>query len=63
MNWEWRPSGGCMRCPKCERAEYDAAAPCPGCGFSADPALIEALSHVDWVLDEIDAWRKKLLES
>jgi len=45
-----------MHCPSCDRAQYSSTEPCPDCGVSGDPALIEELSHLDWVLDEIDTW-------
>jgi hypothetical protein len=45
-----------MRCPSCDQPNYLPSEPCPGCQFSGDPALIEELAHVDWILHEIDAW-------
>jgi hypothetical protein len=50
-----------MHCPRCGQPTYHLAAPCSQCQFTGDPALIEELSHVDWVLDEIDDWQ--LLEA
>lgn len=45
-----------MRCPNCDQPTYSPTEPCPICHFSGDPALIEELSHLDWVLTEIDTW-------
>ncbi|MEJ2557575.1 MAG: hypothetical protein P8186_15380, partial [Anaerolineae bacterium] len=46
-----------MHCPRCGQPTYHLAEPCSQCQFTGDPALIEELAHVDWVLDEIDAWQ------
>jgi hypothetical protein len=46
-----------MRCPRCDQAQYTLGEPCPECGFSGEPALVEELAHVDWLLDEIAAWQ------
>lgn len=50
-----------MHCPRCGQPSYHLAEPCSQCQFTGDPALIEELAHVDWVLDEIDDWQ--LLEA
>ncbi len=51
-----------MRCPKCEQSTYQPGEPCPNCQFSGDPALIEELAHIEWVLSEIETWRTLLVE-
>ncbi len=45
-----------MRCPKCTQADVDSSGICPQCGFHGDSALIEELSHLDWLLGEIGKW-------
>jgi len=45
-----------MRCPSCDQPNYNPSEPCPNCQFSGDPALIEELAHLDWMLTEIDSW-------
>ncbi len=45
-----------MRCPRCDRLEYDPTEPCPGCRFSGDPETIGEWERVRWVLGEIEDW-------
>ncbi|MBE7552137.1 MAG: hypothetical protein HS126_13795 [Anaerolineales bacterium] len=45
-----------MRCPNCDQPTYSPSEPCPICHFSGNPALIEELSHVDWLLTELNTW-------
>lgn len=45
-----------MRCPRCDRPGYHPAEPCPGCQFGGDPALIEELAHVRWLLGQTSGW-------
>jgi hypothetical protein len=45
-----------MLCPRCDQPNYDPAQPCPHCQFSGDPALVEELAHVTWMLNQIAGW-------
>lgn len=45
-----------MRCPSCNQPDYRPAAPCPGCQFSGDKALVEELAHIQWLLGQIKNW-------
>ncbi|MGC1377162.1 MAG: hypothetical protein WA821_13105 [Anaerolineales bacterium] len=45
-----------MQCPKCKQAELDPGGVCAQCGFRGDPAPLEELSHLDWLLGEINNW-------
>src|SRR5689334_17462208 len=45
-----------MRCHRCDQPFYVLNEPCPQCGFGGDPALIEELAHIKWVLNEIAGW-------
>ncbi|MCI0477272.1 MAG: hypothetical protein L0Y55_13570, partial [Anaerolineales bacterium] len=47
-----------MRCVKCDEPLSALDQPCPHCQFAGDPARIEELSHVNWLLDQIDALKK-----
>ncbi len=46
-----------MRCPNCDQPTYQPSQPCPQCHFSGDPALVEELARIDWLLTEIDHWQ------
>ncbi|MBN1889576.1 MAG: hypothetical protein JW850_16390 [Thermoflexales bacterium] len=46
-----------MRCPSCDQANFTLGEPCPACGFTGEPALVEELARIDWLLDEIAAWQ------
>ncbi len=46
-----------MRCPSCDRPNHNPAEPCPDCQFQSDPALVEELAHVEWLLKEITTWQ------
>lgn len=43
-----------MQCPSCEHPYYNPAQPCPVCVFEGDPALIEELGHIVWLLNELE---------
>ncbi|MBE7473847.1 MAG: hypothetical protein DPW09_08760 [Anaerolineae bacterium] len=45
-----------MPCPNCAQPTYDPLQPCPVCQFSGDPALIQELDRIEWLLAEIDTW-------
>ncbi len=45
-----------MRCPKCDAQRFNPRRSCRRCGFRGDPDRLEEFSHLDWALDEIDAW-------
>ncbi|HDQ73104.1 MAG TPA: hypothetical protein ENN19_13590, partial [Chloroflexi bacterium] len=45
-----------MKCPRCGYENLSPPTPCPNCDFTASPALLEALSHVEYLLQEIDGW-------
>ena len=39
-----------MRCVKCDEPIHSLDEPCPHCQFRGDPALIEELGHIKWLL-------------
>lgn len=45
-----------MRCPRCNEEGYNPAQPCPACAFRGDPAMVETLNHIAWLLDEMEGW-------
>jgi hypothetical protein len=45
-----------MQCPKCKQAELNPGGICAQCGFRGERAPLEELSHLDWLLGEIDKW-------
>jgi hypothetical protein len=45
-----------MLCPGCDQPGYRLAEPCPHCGFNGDPACVEELFHVEWLLNEVAGW-------
>ncbi len=45
-----------MRCPACNHLNYIPTEACPACQFSGDPALVEELDRLNWLLAEIDGW-------
>ncbi len=45
-----------MECPKCQFPDFAPAAVCPRCGFRGNPAAIEELSRVEWLLTEMEKW-------
>ncbi len=45
-----------MRCPQCHREGLRPPDPCPHCHFSGDPALLEELAHVAYLLAEMEGW-------
>ena len=47
-----------MRCVKCDEPIPALDKPCPHCQFHGDPALVEELDHVNWLLGQIDALNK-----
>jgi hypothetical protein len=47
-----------MQCPRCGDDGLLAGAACARCGFSGDPALLEELSHVKYLLHELTRWRE-----
>jgi len=47
-----------MNCPKCGQDDFNHDGECAHCQFSGDPALIEELDHVNWLLAEIDSWEQ-----
>jgi len=44
---------GNVRCVSCDQPISSLAEPCPHCEFQGDPALVEELLHVNWLLDQI----------
>ncbi|MBN1933410.1 MAG: hypothetical protein JW934_02030 [Anaerolineae bacterium] len=46
-----------MRCPSCGEAGFDPGESCPNCRFNGDLDLVIELTHINWVLGEIDAWQ------
>lgn len=52
-----------MRCPKCHRAGYVLTEACPACGFHGDAALVEELSHIHFLLEELAKWEQVRLWS
>ncbi|HXV99798.1 MAG TPA: hypothetical protein VEC93_15380, partial [Anaerolineae bacterium] len=49
-----------MRCPNCDHPTYYPPQPCLTCQFNGDPALIEELDHIEWILHEINTWWQTL---
>ena len=47
-----------MRCVKCDEPIRSLDEPCPHCQFRGDPALIEELGHIKWLLGQIDSLNK-----
>ena len=47
-----------MRCVKCNEPIARLDEPCPHCQFHGDPARVEELSHVKWLLEQTDALKK-----
>ena len=45
-----------MRCPKCGQSELNPAAPCDQCQFSGEPALLEKLVGLNFLLAEVKGW-------
>ena len=45
-----------MRCPNCGREGLRPPIPCSVCRFSGDPALVEELSHLTYLLTELEGW-------
>jgi hypothetical protein len=47
-----------MRCVKCGEPIRSLDEPCPHCQFRGDPALIEELGYIKWLLGQIDSLNK-----
>jgi hypothetical protein len=45
-----------MRCAQCNQPIHDISQPCPACQFQGDPALLEQLAHVEWLLTQLPVW-------
>ena len=45
-----------MRCVSCDEPIDRLDEPCPHCQFKGDPALVEELTQVNWMLGEIANW-------
>jgi len=45
-----------MRCPNCSHEGLRPPVPCPNCRFTGDPALVEELAHVAYLLSELESW-------
>lgn len=45
-----------MRCPNCDYDTYHPLQACPRCHFRGEPALVEELAHIGWLLKESEAW-------
>jgi cbb3-type cytochrome oxidase subunit 3 len=45
-----------MRCPRCQSTEFQITASCSRCQFQGDTLLLERLSNVQFLLDEIKTW-------
>ncbi len=42
-----------MRCVKCDQLLTSLNEPCPACHFAGDPARIEELAHIAWLLEQL----------
>ena len=47
-----------MQCPKCQSGNFGTNKPCPQCGFQGEAAMLDKLSHLQWLLKEMDGWEK-----
>lgn len=47
-----------MRCPNCDYDTYYPRQACPRCHFQGEPALVEELAHISWLLQESAAWEE-----
>ncbi len=47
-----------MRCPKCQRENFETNKSCPNCGFQGNAARLEELGHLQWLLKELNDWGK-----
>ncbi|MFQ5614558.1 MAG: hypothetical protein ACE5H9_20750, partial [Anaerolineae bacterium] len=45
-----------MHCPRCDHSPFNPNEACAQCSFQADPARLEELAHIRWLLAEIDGW-------
>jgi hypothetical protein len=47
-----------MRCPRCSQEGFQPYATCTQCGFTGAPGQVEELSHIVYLLGEMDSWRE-----
>src|SRR5690348_9110958 len=52
-----------MQCPKCQREKFEIGKPCAGCGFRGDGKRLEELSHLEWLLGQMEEWETFDLEA
>lgn len=45
-----------MRCPKCNEPIFNLNLPCPHCHFLGEPAAVQELHHIRWLLNEARGW-------
>ncbi len=45
-----------MRCPNCGRDGLRPPVPCADCRFTGEPALVEELAHISYLLSEMAGW-------
>jgi hypothetical protein len=45
-----------MNCPKCHEPTYQIGSACPTCQFTGEAGPVEALSHIIFLLGEINGW-------
>lgn len=46
-----------MRCPSCHKDGFHSYQACTQCGFAGTPSQIEELSHIAYLLGELETWR------
>jgi hypothetical protein len=51
-----------MQCPKCQREKFEIEKPCAGCGFRGNGKRLEELSHLEWLLGQMEEWETFDLE-
>jgi len=47
-----------MRCPKCQRENFEIDKPCAECGFQGDATRLDELGHLQWLLDQMEKWEE-----
>jgi len=45
-----------MHCPHCDHSGFVPTEVCPACGFRGDPAQLEELARLKWLLAEVEGW-------
>jgi hypothetical protein len=46
-----------MNCPRCHQPAYQPTKSCKNCHFQGDPALVEELDRIRWLLAEMSSWQ------